>query len=71
MEDDSYFLESQNDFIEIQTPDFEDNYFQVKNLIFDGFVPVRINFGNSNFVVKALNPSDFKYIDLKIRNTFI
>jgi hypothetical protein len=64
MEDDSYFLESQNDFIEIQTPDFEDNYFQVKNLIFDGFVPVRINFGNSNFVVKALNPSDFKYIDL-------
>jgi len=64
MEDDSYFLESQNDFVEIPTPDFENSYSQVKKLVFDGFIPIKINFGKSNLVVKALNPSDFKYIDL-------
>lgn len=62
--EDSYLLESQNDFIEIPTPDFDENYAPVRSLLFEGFIPVKINFGSTNLIVKALSPAEFRYIEL-------
>lgn len=52
------------EFIEIDTPDFEKTYREIKHIIFDGFIPVKMNLCDSNLVLKSLYETEFKYIDL-------
>ena len=52
------------EFIEVETPDFENTYREIKHIIFDGFIPVKLNFGESNLIVKSIYDTEFKYIDL-------
>lgn len=61
---DGYLLEEQDQFIEIPTPDFENTYKQIKNLIFDGFIPFRIQFFGMNLVMKGLNPEEYRFIEM-------
>jgi len=57
-------LEQQSEFIEIPTPDYDETYRNIKSLIFDGFIPVKIHVAEFPIVVKALNQSEFRYIEL-------
>lgn len=61
---DNLLLEQQEEFLEIPTPDFEDTYRNIKHLLFDGFIPVRLNFGPVKMVLKSITPLEFSYIDL-------
>lgn len=61
---DGYLLEQQEQFIEIPTPDFENTYKYVKNLIFDGFLPFRANVFGTPCVFKALTSSEFRFIEI-------
>lgn len=60
----NYLLEQQSEFVEIPTPDFDDSYRNVKALVYDGFIPVRAQINGMDCVLKALNPNEFRYIDL-------
>lgn len=58
-------LESQQEeFVEIETPDFEATYANIKQLIFTGFIPVRVKYGKLDLVLKAVTPKEYEYIDL-------
>lgn len=53
----------QNDFIEIPTPDFEDTYRNIKHLIYDGFIPVKLQMGDITLTMKSIFPREFSYIE--------
>ena len=57
-------VESQNDFIELATPDFVETYRNIKHLIFDGFIPVRLSIGDTNLTLKSIYPREFSYIEM-------
>lgn len=57
-------LEQQSEFIEIPTPDFDTTYQHIKSLIYDGFIPVTVGIVDFPVVMKALNPNEFRYIEL-------
>jgi hypothetical protein len=61
---DGFFLEQQDHFIEIPTPDFDKTYAQIKNLIFDGFIPFRASFFGMPCVLKALTPTEFRFLEI-------
>jgi hypothetical protein len=57
-------LEQQSEYIEIPTPDYDETYRNIKSLVFDGFIPVRLNLVQFPLIVKALNASEFRHIEL-------
>src|SRR5271166_4988998 len=56
-------LDTQNDFIEIPTPEFDETYRNIRHLIYDGYIPVKLQVGNVELTMKSIYPREFAYIE--------